>query len=136
MSAYLIKSIQFRAYQDAEVRKEEIAVPSVGEIVGGDMYPSCIECYNDGTDCLWEFGVIRARMQLLDPESICERCRVNGRECQFVWGVVDFVKKIEDVMGKLVRHSHSQHRKATRAFGEKEAARNALREVMAELSDS
>jgi hypothetical protein len=113
---------------------EAVGVPSVDEIVGGDLYPTCIECFNDNTDCLWEFGVIRARMEQLDSESTCERCRLNGGECQFVWGVVDSVKKIEDTMGRLVRHAHSQHRKTARALGKNDVARKGIQKVMAELS--
>jgi hypothetical protein len=123
---------KINTYRDAEA----VALPSADEIVGGDMYPSCVECYNDNTECLWEFGVIRARMQQLDSGSTCERCRLNGGECQFVWGVVDSVKKIEDAMGRIVRHAHSQQRKTARGLGENEAARKGIQKLMTELLNS
>jgi len=100
------------------------------------MYPSCIECYNDQADCLWEFRAVLTRMQELDSESTCERCRLKGLECQFVWGAVDSVKKIEDAMGRLVRHAHSQHRKTDRGIEGNEVARKGIEKAITGLSKS
>lgn len=95
------------------------------EIVGGPAYPSCISCCEDKVECLWRSGAIEARMRHVSY-SRCERCQLQDFDCAFVWGLMDPLRKIEDGLGRLVRHAQSENREAGRRAAENQVARDGI----------
>jgi hypothetical protein len=122
-----------------EIDKDEwhgILMPLPNEIVGGINYPTCIACYEEKSECLWEFSVIKARMEGTEHlERRCEGCVMKGNECRFVWTETDAVSKVDDALNRLVRHAASEYRKTDRRIAQNEAAREGIRKAWSAISE-
>ncbi|KDR77858.1 hypothetical protein GALMADRAFT_210076 [Galerina marginata CBS 339.88] len=121
-----------------EISREEwtgLRYPCQEEIVGGAMYPVCGACHQEKEECLWEFRRVQVRMQQMEVgEPRCIRCDLNGLGCRIGCGLEDKLSKVDDAMGRLVRHAGSEFRKTDRREAEQQAARDALMRSIAGLS--
>lgn len=111
--------------------------PLPDDVVGGEMYPTCVACHEGSAHCIWIFGVVQHRMQHTSgggaDRGSCEVCRVQGIGCDFVWEPIHALRKIDDTMERLVQHARSENRKAGRRIADNDAAREWLGKALADL---
>lgn len=61
--------------------------------------------------------------------SKCERCRLNGLDCELVGGLVIHMRKIEDGLGQLLRHAKAEYKDCVGRAAENRVARDKIMAV-------
>ena len=104
------------------------------KIVGGALYPSCVPCAISNIPCTWSEPIITTRMLTLASEGLrCENCCKMDADCEFIWSLLDPLRKVEDATNRLLRHAASEYRKLERRTEENESNRERFLEALNKL---